>query len=250
MKTKKTFLSICIVLLVGTVLSSARTEQPSPKSVIHQEPSQTKENALLSLVKSSPSDVTRLTNLAEYYFWVANYFDRKYFWGNPRKVKENGQKAYEYSIKAIENYERAISIDGKNPDLYARLAESYGLRMRNGSLGEKMRFMGKFKSNLEKALEIDPENFEALITQAFKTLYSPSLFVNRNKSAKEQFEHLLKGNPDNHEIYKGLAIVHQRMDENEKALQLINKSLELDSGDLEALGIKGEIEAQLKKQGK
>ena len=183
-----------------------------------------------------------------YYLNLAVDFDTKYLWGTPRKLKENQENAISYSIRAIDYLEKGAKIDTANATLLAKISEAYGIRMRNGGLGAKLKFMNDFNSNLKRALEIDPNNFEALITTAYKTLYTPSLFKNRNKAAKEKFEQLLEKYPDNPDVTKGLSISYDRLGDHDKALEFITKSLEVNSKDLESIALKQDITQKISKQ--
>lgn len=57
--------------------------------------------------------------------------------------------------------EKAVKIDEENIDYHFWLADVYSLKTRSASFLSVVRWAGKWKSELEKAFEIDPRNIEA-----------------------------------------------------------------------------------------
>ena len=237
-----------IFMISNSSLSSYNPTNGSPKEKEPPEAQSAEEKKLLTAVDSNPLDGKSTFSMGDYYLGRAVEYDSKYQWGNPRKLDENQERALSYSIKAIDYLTKASSMDPNNATIFAKLTQAYGLRIQNGGFGAKLKYLSDFNSNLKKALEKDPNNFEALITKAYKTLYTPSLLTNRNKAAKQQFEKLLEKYPDNPQVTKGLAIACNRLGETDKAFEYVSRSYKVDSSDLETIAIKQELEKKLKKQ--
>lgn len=206
------------------------------------------EKKLLKDYKADKDNKENVYALADFYFWNAVKYDMLNQWGDKSKKDEREKLVKKYSLAAIKYFKKYIHMDEKNATAWARLAQSLGIRMRNGGFFVILKHLGYFNKSLKRALEVNPDEFEALITKAYKTLYTPSFIKNRKKMAKEQFEKLLKEHPKNPHVTKGMAITFQRMKDFDKALKYIDLTLEYAPDDLEAIGLKKQILAKIDKE--
>ncbi|HPS26785.1 MAG TPA: tetratricopeptide repeat protein [Bacteroidales bacterium] len=106
--------------------------------------------------------------------------------------------------------EALTNITAGNSFLYQGKAENSELKFK------------KALENYQKALEIDPDNYEATANMGITYLY-----LNQLDQAKKTFEHCLKKDTiHNHHTYTYLADIYERQGEIAKALEYYQKSLE------------------------
>ncbi len=206
-----------------------------------------KEKRLLAELKKDEKNLDKLYEIGSFYFPYAVKYDMLHLWGDKENEEIYEEKVKHFSLKAIKYFKKYVKIDKTNSKAYSKLCQSLGIRMRNGSFWLIFGNLGKFNKTLDMALKLNPNEFEALITDAYRTLYTPSLIKNRKELAKKQFEALLKKHPNNPHVLKGLAITYQRMDKFETALKYIEQTLKLAPEDLEAIGIKKQIVEEIEK---
>lgn len=86
--------------------------------------------------------------------------------------------------------EKAVALDGRNATYHVRLAELCGSLANSASLFRQMSLGGRFKSELEAALAIDPKNVDALWAQMQFFWQAPGFFGGDKEKARQKAQRI------------------------------------------------------------
>lgn len=135
--------------------------------------------------------------------------------------------------KALDVLNRALTVSPKNEGVCINIASAYILKAR--SLNEQSYGINA-KKYIDKALELNPTNVDALHGLAF---YYEEIEKDKNK-AIEIYEKCLKIDPNNYRIYRSLGIRYRELGMIDKAFAMFKKSIKLNpqyEDGLHSLGI-------------
>jgi tetratricopeptide (TPR) repeat protein len=106
-------------------------------------------------------------------------------------------EAFERWDEAIQQAEKAVSLDHKNAEFQAALADAVGSKLASGRLGtfEKLSLARRFRKEAELALQLDPNNVEANEDLMEFHLDAPGLLGGDKQKAAELADHMVKVNP-------------------------------------------------------
>jgi len=106
-------------------------------------------------------------------------------------------EAFRLWDEAIRQAEKAMSLDPKNGEFQAALADAVGSKLSGGSLGmfEKMSLARRFKKEAELALQLDPNNVDANEDLMEFHLDAPGLVGGDKKKAAELADRMVRVNP-------------------------------------------------------
>ncbi|MEM1408544.1 MAG: tetratricopeptide repeat protein, partial [Bacteroidota bacterium] len=139
---------------------------------------------------------------------------------NENKSFDQGRSSYdqgEYS-KAIEAFEQAVKQSPGNADYYYWLGAANIGALDKASFFQKATFAFDAKSNLLKAIDLDPKHVSARVTLANYYIQAPAIAGGSYSKALEQAKELKKI-----DLFKGVeieALVYLNDEEYEKAEQL------------------------------
>ncbi|MGH9775986.1 MAG: tetratricopeptide repeat protein [Candidatus Acidiferrales bacterium] len=105
-------------------------------------------------------------------------------------------EAFQRWDEAIQQAEKAVSIDGKNAEFQAQLADAVGAKLSAGQGGffERASLARRFKKEAEAALQLDPNNVDANSDLAEFYLEAPGIIGGDNKKAEELADRVVKLN--------------------------------------------------------
>lgn len=132
---------------------------------------------------------------------------------------------------AVKDMEIALAIDSMNTDYYLTLAE---YRMRTGK-------SGKAKESLEKCIEIDPENVEAILRLAEIHLY-----VEQYKESMDLVLRAQKINDKNARVYFVKSLIYKETGDTVRAIDNLYTVIEKDPDHYEGYMLLGSIYATQK----
>lgn len=185
--------------------------------------------------KLSPADIEKLKLLAESTGNLKEWTGEGWFFmGLKYQEREEYDKAIKFYNKAIEAYKKAVENNPKNDDIYEKMGSTYfklwriydsvwhDIRFKKEYEKEKIneyfekRFdsIGKAIEAYEKAVENNPENYEACILLAES--YSWGGYIDK---AIEVLEKTLKNDPENSATYyynMGIVYMHNQKPEADK----------------------------------
>lgn len=106
-------------------------------------------------------------------------------------------EAYARWDDAIQQAEKALSLDRKNPEFQAALADAVGSKLSSARLGtfEKLSLARRFRKEAELALQLDPNNVDANEDLMEFHLDAPGLVGGDKQKAAELAERMVKVNP-------------------------------------------------------
>lgn len=126
---------------------------------------------------------------------------------------------------AIENAETAIARDDRSADAHALLGDLYGEKI-SGMLSG-MKYGPKANTEVEKALQLDPNNAFAYAVLGRKYLYSPPMFGGNIDKAIDSFHKATTYDPQSYEDFVWLAIAYRKHGDTGDYQQAIRHALEL-----------------------
>lgn len=106
-------------------------------------------------------------------------------------------EAFHQWDEAIRQAEKAVSLDPKNGEFQAAVADAVGSKLSAGSLGafEKMSLARRFKKEAELALQLDPNNVDANEDLMEFHLDAPGLVGGDKKKAAQLADRMVRVNP-------------------------------------------------------
>lgn len=143
----------------------------------------------------------------------------------------------DYLDEAISYLEKSIEIDPEFAEAYSLKGSSYGSKISGMFSG--MRYGNTAGQNLEKGLELAPENPRTVMLHAISLLFTPSMFGGSTEKAASEFQKATElfesWNPDHElqpewgyeESYTWLGIAYREKGEYEKALETFRQVLEI-----------------------
>ena len=106
-------------------------------------------------------------------------------------------EAFQHWDEAIQQAEKAVSLYGKNPEFQAQLADAVGAKLADPQLGmlTKASLARRFKKEAELALQLDPNNIDAIGDLSEFYLQAPGLVGGDKKKAAELADQIGRINP-------------------------------------------------------
>lgn len=121
---------------------------------------------------------------------------------NPNDARANAQmskvsEAFRRWDEAIQQAEKAVSLDRKSPESQAALADAIGSKLSGAPLGmfQKLSLARRFKKEAELALQLDPKNVDANQDLMEFHLDAPGILGGDKKKAAELADRMLASNP-------------------------------------------------------
>ena len=165
-------ISFLLVLFVGSfyISASGGEDETIPKAV-----QLFKESHFAEAKKIFQFFLKKEPNNSE----VAFYLGRIYF------IEDSLEKSVEYLKKAV-------VLDGNNSENHHWLGIAYGQKAQKAGILKKAGLAKKMKKELEKALELDPDNVDAHFSLMQYYLYAPGFMGGSMDKAREQAEEIKK----------------------------------------------------------
>lgn len=126
---------------------------------------------------------------------------------NRLKINQNDARSYEEMSKvseafarwddAVQQAEKAVSLDSKEPEFQAALADAIGSKLSGADLGmfSKLSLARRFKKEAELALRLDPNNIDANQDLMEFHLDAPGIVGGDKNKAAELAERMVRVNP-------------------------------------------------------
>jgi tetratricopeptide (TPR) repeat protein len=167
---KKLAVSIIAAVLLGTLVQA---REPSTAALIEDGHYKRARVILSESLKANPNDARALCEMS--------------------KVAE----AFRSWDEAISEADKAVSLDRKNAEFQAALADALGSKLTSAHLGvfAQASLAHRFKKEAELALELDPANVEANEDLMEFHLEAPALVGGDKKKAAELAERMVQVNP-------------------------------------------------------
>jgi len=133
-------------------------------------------------------------------------------------------------LKARELFEQAIAFDPEYAAAYAGLADTSLLLMINHQALPQDEAVEIARSNIDKALELDPDLADAYAARGLleTTIWSRTRVGNGNVAAEAAFRHAIELNPNHASAYMWFASLRDTEERDEEAIELYQRSMELD----------------------
>jgi len=165
--------TFAVLALCGLFLSLVRAADDSPSSLIEAGHYKRAQVILAERLKANSNDARSYSEMS--------------------KVSE----AFERWDDAIQQAEKAVSLDHKNPEFQAALADAVGSKLSSARLGtfEKMSLARRFRKEAELALQLDPNNVDANEDLMEFHLDAPGLVGGDKQKAAELAERMVTVNP-------------------------------------------------------
>jgi TolB-like protein len=126
--------------------------------------------------------------------------------------------------KAARLFEQAVEIDNSFADAYAALGKTYALLPSYRLVSESMLFIEKSEAAIEKSLQLDPDQTEALIARGFNA----TVFRWEWDEARAAFEHALRINPNDAEVHNLYGDYFRTIGDFANAEKFKRRAMELD----------------------
>jgi tetratricopeptide (TPR) repeat protein len=122
-------------------------------------------------------------------------------------------QAFQQWDEAIQQAEKAVSLDPKNGEFQAALADAVGSKLSAASLGmfAKMSLARRFKKEAELALQLDPDNIDANEDLMEFHLDAPGLVGGDKKKAAELADRIVRVNPVRGYLMKVEFASHEKL---------------------------------------
>jgi tetratricopeptide (TPR) repeat protein len=158
-------------------------------------------NALLSL-PARAADTPTAALIDKGHFKRAQVILTEHLKANPKDAKSHDEmskvsEAFQRWDEAVQHAEKAVSLDGKNPEYQAQLADALGAKLADPQLGmfAKASLARRFKKEAELALQLDPNNIDANADLAEFYFQAPGLVGGDKKKSGELADHMVRINP-------------------------------------------------------
>jgi tetratricopeptide (TPR) repeat protein len=185
-----TVLNRLVLSLLGAALFnfSLQAADPSPAALIEQGHYKRAQAILAERLKANPNDAPSICEMS--------------------KVSE----AFQRWDEAIREAEKAVSLDRKNAEYQAALADAVGSKLSAASLGmfEKMSLARRFKKEAELALQLDANNVDANEDLMEFHLDAPGLVGGDKKKAAELADRMVRINPARGYLMKVEFATHEK----------------------------------------
>lgn len=177
---------------------------------------------LLWLFAASPgllhaSDVSTAVLIEQGHYKRAQFILAGRLQKNPNDAQASAEmskvsEAFARWNDAIYQAEKAVSLDPKNPDFQAALADAIGSKLSGAQLGvfEKLSLARRFKKEAELALELDPGNVDANEDLMEFHLDAPGIIGGDKKKAAELAERMVRSKPARGYLMKFELAVHDK----------------------------------------
>jgi tetratricopeptide (TPR) repeat protein len=136
---------------------------------------------------------------------------------NPNDARSSSEmskvsQAFQHWDEAIQQAEKAVSLDPKNAEFQAALADAVGSKLSAASLGmfERMSLARRFKKEAELALQLDPDNIDANEDLMEFHLDAPGLVGGDKKKAAELADRMVRMNPVRGYLMKVEFATHEK----------------------------------------
>lgn len=185
MLLRRTGISLCSFFLLCV---SAVASEPSTATLIEKGHYKRAQAILTERLKANPNDARATYEMS--------------------KVSE----AFHQWDEAIRQAEKAVSLDPKNAEFQAGLADAVGSKLEAGSLGmfEKLSLARRFKKEAELALQLDPNNVDANEDLMEFHLDAPGLVGGDKKKAAELADRMVRVNPVRGYLMKFEFATHEK----------------------------------------
>ena len=133
-------------------------------------------------------------------------------------------------LKAREFFEQAIAFDPEYAAAYAGLADTALLLMINHQALPQDEAEEIARTNIDKALQLDPELADAYAARGLleTTIWSRTRVGNGNVGAEAAFRRAIELNPNHASAYMWFASLRDTEQRDEEAIELYQRSMELD----------------------
>lgn len=143
---------------------------------------------------------------------------------------------------AIERFNSAIALDGRNATYYVELGGAYGSKAQSAGLLGKASAASKTRAAFEKAVEIDPKNFEAQSALFQYYMQAPGIMGGGFDKALAQSEVLIKLDPVRGKNAKATLLAREKR--YEEAFAIYDETLQQQPDDYLALYSIGRLAAE------
>jgi len=159
-----------------------------------------------------------------YYLSESSYRILNYYYVAGKK-----ERAKEYLNKSIERVKKSIDIAVDYSDAHALLGTLYGMKIvldDNPLAG--MIYGPKSKKELEKAVELDPDNPWAHLRLGIRYLHTPQKWGGDKQKALVEFLKAVELSPEVAEFYVWLGIAYKENNNVNSAIRVMKKALEIE----------------------
>lgn len=143
---------------------------------------------------------------------------------------------------AIDRFNAAIALNGRNATYYLELGSAYGSKAQSAGLLGKASAASKTRAAFEKAVEIDPQNFEAQSALFQYYMQAPGIMGGGFDKALAQTEVLIKLDPVRGKNAKANLYVREK--KYDEAFAIFEETLTVNADDYGALYGIGRLAAE------
>jgi tetratricopeptide (TPR) repeat protein len=155
------------------------------------------------------------------------------------KERQKDKRAAQQTIdSAIENTRRSVAFDPEFADAHALLAELYGRKIGYGGVFTGMRIGPKAQAEMQRALQLDPNDPRIYIVIGRRQLYSPRMFGGDLEKAIESFRKATTVDPHCDERFVWLAMAYGKKGDSSAARAAVDQALRLNNRNVVALQIR------------
>ncbi|KAA6459821.1 hypothetical protein DYQ86_17105 [Acidobacteria bacterium AB60] len=172
-------------------------------------------NSFTQCAAQEPGNAQCLLDLARTEFYLAKVDD----------IAKNPDAAHKMLDSAINDAQKAISLDDRSADAHALLADLYGARITGMLSG--MKFGPKANTESQRALQLDPNNALVYAVLGRKYFYSPSAFGGDIDKAIDSFKHAAALDPQSYEDLVWLAKAYRKKGDTAQEKEALAQALRL-----------------------
>jgi len=151
--------------------------------------------------------------------------------------REESLSAYREARTAAENY---LELN-PSAEAHSLLGEILGQMLFLGTAGQALSIGPKARKQVKISLELDPDYPRALIQEASRLAYSPSVYGGNPEDARALYRRILRqgklSREDEFNVYGGFAMASFMEGDDEQAISWFTEALNLYPGNIFALGM-------------
>lgn len=201
------------ILLLGLLCSFGFANIADGDKAIDEGNYQVAIDEYTAALKSSPDNVFVLIKLARAKTYLAESL-----------TGSEGEQMY---AEAADHARAAIALDSENPDTHMELARALGRLAQFKGVLQSLGLAGEVKSELEKAISLNPNHAAALHALALWHLEVPWVAGGRTGQVRPLFDQAIAAEPDAIVHYVDYAEALIRLDDKEAAKAQLEKALTL-----------------------